>query len=150
MKLDREELHRKLQQDIAQSKALIATLMQEEMLDEDGYPTLEALEIVEKWHWFDAKGWFEFIKTIWWYPNWGWKEKEEPHEYRKDKNAYRYYLSTGGWSGNEAIIAAMQRNSMMWNLNWVQSRRGGHYIFELYTFEDDEREADTESNWIEP
>ena len=42
------------------------------------------------------------------------------------------YISTAGWSGNESIIYAMQNNkSMLWNLTWVQSRRGGHHIFEL-------------------
>jgi hypothetical protein len=25
---------------------------------------------------------------------------------------------------------------MMWHLNWVQSRRGGHYIFELKDFDE--------------
>jgi hypothetical protein len=50
-------------------------------------------------------------------------------EYEKPK--HRYYISTAGWSGNESIIYAMQENNLMWSLNWVQSRRGGHYIFEL-------------------
>jgi len=26
---------------------------------------------------------------------------------------------------------------MMWYLNWVESRRGGHYIFELKEFNDE-------------
>jgi len=134
-KIDPEELHRKLQQDIADSKALIEKLKEQELLDEDGYPTEAALDIVETWHWYDARGWFGFIKSIWWYPDWGWDEGEEPHEYRKDEIVYRYNISTGGWSGNESIIRAMQKNEMMWHLNWVQSRRGGHYIFELKDFE---------------
>jgi len=48
-----------------------------------------------------------------------------------------YNISTGGWSGNESIIHEMQENSMMWHLNWVQSCRGGHYIFELREFKDE-------------
>jgi hypothetical protein len=32
----------------------------------------------------------------------------------------------------------MQKNDMMWHLNWVQSRRGGHYIFELRNFDNEE------------
>lgn len=38
--------------------------------------------------------------------------------------------STGGWSGNESIIGAMQKNRMVWNFLWEQSRRGGHYVFD--------------------
>ena len=110
-------------------------------LDEDGYPTDDALEIIALWHWDDARGWFKFIESLWAYHDWGWKEKDEPHEWEdlkqyKDKIVHRYYISTAGWSGNESIIRAMQKNDFMWHLNWVQSRRGGHYIFELREFND--------------
>ena len=138
MKLDRDKLHQDRLDAIAESKRVIAELMQKDMLDEDGYPTEAALEIVKRWHWIDSKGWFEFIKSIWWYPDWGWSEGEEPHDYRQDELVYRYHISTGGWSGNESIIRAMQETEMMWHMNWVQSRRGGHYIFERKDFEDDE------------
>lgn len=110
-------------------------------VDDDGYPTDDALEIVKLWHWDDARGWFKFIESLWAYHDWGWKEKDEPHEWEyhkqyKDKIVHRYYISTAGWSGNESIIRAMQDNDFMWYLNWVQSRRGGHYIFELREFND--------------
>jgi len=29
------------------------------------------------------------------------------------------------------IIRAMEENNSIWSLVWVQSRRGGHYIFEV-------------------
>ena len=112
-----------------------------DFLDDDGYPTDDALEIVKLWHWDDARGWFKFIENLWAYRDWGWKEKDEPHEWEdhkqyKDKTVHRYYISTAGWSGNESIIRAMQDNDFIWHLNWVQSRRGGHYIFELREFND--------------
>jgi len=107
-----------------------------DFLDDDGYPTDDALEIVKLWHWDDARGWFKFIESLWAYHDWGWKEKDEPHEFDNDKMVHRYYISTGGWSGNESIIDAMQQADFMWSLNWVQSRRGGHYIFELREFDD--------------
>lgn len=47
-----------------------------------------------------------------------------------DRPIIRYTFSTGGWSGNEDLIRAMEQNWMIWSLTWVQSRRGGHYIFE--------------------
>lgn len=125
-----EELNAKLEQDKRDFENLKELLLASDPLDEDGYPTEEALTLIEKWHWSDADGWFEFIKSIWWSADWGWSEKEEPHDWKEDVIVSRIHASTGGWSGNESIIRAMEANTMMWHLNWVQSRRGGHYIFE--------------------
>lgn len=106
-----------------------------DFLDDDGYPTDDALELIEKWHFNDAKGLFNFIHSIWHLASWGWKEGEEPHELFDGDKVYRYNISTAGWSGNESIIKALQANYMMWHVCWVQSRRGGHYIFELREYE---------------
>ena len=114
----------KMDQDIAESKSKIAILLEEELLDDDGYPTNAALDIIRLWHWSDTKGWFEFVKSVWYSPSWGWSEGLEPHDYLKNKEVYRYNISTGGWSGNESIIAAMTENDMLWSLTWVQSRKG--------------------------
>lgn len=103
-------------------------------LDEDGYPTELACEIIKHWHWSDEKGWFEFIKNLWYLSSWGWKEVVEDSDW-KDEQVQRYYISTAGWSGNETLIEAMQENFMLWSLTWVQSRRGGHYIFQLYDYQ---------------
>lgn len=124
-----------LEEDIAKSKAAIFDLIEHnDMLDEDGYPTDAALDVIKLWHFTDARGWFKFIENLWMQRDWSWKEKDEPHDY-KDKIVHRYYVSTGGWSGNEDLIRAMQKNHMMWNFNWLESRRGGHYIFELREFD---------------
>jgi hypothetical protein len=104
-------------------------------LDADGYPSEAALEIIEKWHWDDIPGWFKFIEDIWYLRTWGWATKLEQHAYVKDKQVLQYHISTAGWSGNESIIGVMQQNFMLWSLTWVQSRRGGHYIFELKEIE---------------
>jgi hypothetical protein len=138
MKPNMEEL---LAQAAARTKARnerIAVLMQEELLDDDGYPTDAALDIIEMWDIMDPKGWFDFIKSIWHIASWGWSEGESAHEYKEDKMVYQYHISTAGWSGNESIITRMQANDMMWHLNWVQSSRGGHYIFELYQYKGEE------------
>lgn len=115
----------------------IQFLLAQDMLDEDGYPTESALKIVRTWpcgH--NIKEYFEFIKSIWWAANWGWTESSVPNDYNPAKNVHQYSISTGGWSGNESIIREMQNNTMLWHLNWVQSRRGGHYIFELRSDDD--------------
>ena len=101
-------------------------------LDEDGYPTDDCLLIIKEWHWSDSKGWFEFIKENWWYANIRWNENTA---IVRGKEVMQYSISTSGWSGNESIIAAMQNNGMLWNFTWVQSRRGGHYIFEDREFD---------------
>lgn len=93
-------------------------------LDKDGYPTEIALKLIQEWHWTDIKGCFEFIKTIWAYPRY-WRE-----EVSEDGTTITYNISTTGWSGNESIIDALQKNEMLWGISWVQSGRGGHYIFE--------------------
>ena len=131
-----EEGRKRVEQEIAENKTRVESLLNNaDFLDDDGYPTEDALEIIEKWHWDDPKGWFKFIEGIWYLRNWGWTECEggidEYSNEQLDPKTIRYHISTAGWSGNESIIRAMQNNSFMWYLNWVQSRRGGHYIFEL-------------------
>jgi len=125
----------KIQSEI--NKLRVEHLLTLDLLDEDGYPTDAALTVIKIWDWSDSKGWFEFIKSIWWMPEWGWHEKEEGHDWDKDKTVYRYHISTGGWSGNESIINAMEENTTMWSLQWYSSKRGGHYIFELKEFKDE-------------
>lgn len=120
----------KMEQDIAESKEKINLLMDDPLLDDDGYPTDSALDIVKLWHWSDSKGWFKFINSIWHLRSWGWHEGLEKDERNQDNKVYRYNISTAGWSGNESIIHAMQQTDMLWSFTWVQSRRGGHYIFE--------------------
>jgi len=133
--IDTEESKFELLEQIAKNKARVQEILDDaDFVDDDGYPTENALEAIEKWHWDDARGWFKFIEGIWYFHDWGWREEDEPHDWEKDKIVHRYYVSTAGWSGNESIIRAMQNNDMMWHLNWVQSRRGGHYIFELKEF----------------
>lgn len=111
----------KLSEQIAESKRAVFDLIEHnEMLDDEGYPTDAALDVIRLWPFTDAKGWFRFIESIWHLADWGWKERNN-----------EYHISTAGWSGNESIIGAMQENHVMWTLNWIQSRRGGHYIFEV-------------------
>lgn len=124
--LEAEELAKRLEQEWEDLLALDLDL-----LDEDGYPTEYALDLIEKWHFTDDKGWFEFIKELWHLRSWGWSEGEEPPGWNNNEKIYQYDISTAGWSGNESIIRAMERNTMLWHLTWVQSRRGGHYIFQL-------------------
>jgi len=88
------------------------------------YPTEQELEKIEKWPHNDFRGLMDFIYDIWEFADWGWSEK-------KLKDAIKYDISTVGWSGNEDIIRALEKNPLFWTMCWVQSRRGGHYIFHV-------------------
>lgn len=103
--------------------------MNQKYLDEDGYLTDEAFSLIEFWPYKDPKGWFKFIENIWYLDDWGWRCKHFVG--LDDDDRVEYHISTAGWSGNESIIRAMQKNELLWKHHWVQSRRGGHYIFEV-------------------
>jgi hypothetical protein len=94
------------------------------------YPTDEQIAHIKAWPYEDPTGWFAFIKTSghWWPTEaWGWDERDDVDVIVKAVRVYE--ISTGGWSGNEELIAAMRDNDMLWSLTWYQSRRGGHYTF---------------------
>lgn len=124
------------QRRMQEAKAAFDKAMQEceDPLDEDGYPSEQALKVIELWPLWEpgaGRACFDFIKSIWHLKSWGWHEGDAPDDLHKDKMVYTYEISTAGWSGNESIIAAMQRNWLLWSCHWVQSRRGGHYTFEI-------------------
>lgn len=95
----------------------------DEYLDEDGYPNDFALEKITKWDWQQTDKLFEFMRELWAYNEY-WTQKD-------DGEKIIYNISTAGWSGNESIINALKENYISWHFTWVQSRRGGYYIFEL-------------------
>ena len=91
----------------------------EPTFDSDGYPTDETLEIIKNWDHNNFKGLMRYCHKAWRY-----------EEYFTELNEF-YDVHTGGWSGNESIINALQENVMFWAMCWEQSRRGGHYIFKI-------------------
>lgn len=97
-------------------------------LDEDGYPTEAALTTVREWALADHLGLMAFVKSLWYLPDWGWHENEARPEEGREKV---FRISTGGWSGNESLIAALQSNHTFWAQCWRSSRVGGHYEFRI-------------------
>jgi hypothetical protein len=131
-KEEREQFRIEYERKRAAEKLIVDTLLAEgDFLDDDGYPTDAAHTIVELWPWEDKQGWFTFIESIWHLKSWGWHEGTTPHDWDKERQVYQYNISTAGWSGNEGLIHAMEKNTWLWTTTWVQSRRGGHYIFEV-------------------
>lgn len=85
----------------------------------DEYPSEEDLARIEAWPFDDVNEAFDFVQTIW---HW------RPSGIAKEDGVL--YLATGGWSGNESIIAAMRSNIGIWS-RWICSSRGGAHEFEL-------------------
>jgi len=88
-------------------------------MDRDGYPEDDELQRIREWDWKDPYGLADYIATLWYYPDFWHRE------------GHKIEAHTGGWSGNESIIEALQQNEMWWLWCWWSSRRGGHYEFKL-------------------
>lgn len=89
----------------------------EDMLDDDGYPTQALLDELKGWSPlgdFDAQ--MKRLKSVWWGDG-------------VFRRGGRWVFCTSGWSGNEELISALQDNRMWWALCWYRSERGGRFEF---------------------
>ena len=107
--------------------------MTEPTFDKDGYPTDDTLDRVRTWPMdspSDMGVLLGFVQIAWTYPDYFTPAKRRTRLWKGAELRRLWRVSTGGWSGNESLINAMQGNLMFWSLAWVSSRRGGHYEFE--------------------
>lgn len=101
------------------------------------YPTPEELESIRKWPiagWKTCEALLDHVHGLWWNTEWGWTERphHEPWGPKGETREQRVFsISTGGWSGNEDLVEAMQENRMFWSLCWWMSRKGGHFEFRV-------------------
>jgi hypothetical protein len=94
------------------------------MIDNNGYPTEETLEKIAAFDILkdDPITFTEYLCENWvngYPPKW-------------DKKHQTLQLDTGGWSGCESIINALQNPTVFpgyWHMFWYQSTVGGHYKF---------------------
>jgi hypothetical protein len=94
---------------------------------DDGYPHDIELNRIKEWGHEDHVGLMEYVKRRWTYPDY-WAEADID-EYG---STYREYtISTGGWSGNESLISALESNLMFNVLAPWSWRRGGHYVYRV-------------------
>lgn len=109
--------------------------MKEPTFDEHGYPTDETLETIKLWDVVNGNVYelMNFVKRCWKYQDWGWHQNKITNGI--DKGHDRLSISTGGWSGNEALIDALEQNEMFMALYWESSTRGGHYTYVIYRVE---------------
>jgi hypothetical protein len=103
------------------------------MEESDFYPSEEALKEIEEFD-LESPRLFrrlpEFMRLVLGQWHWG------GQMYKYDTKTGCLEMHTGGWSGNEDIIKAMKKHKYFWWCFWVQSRRGGHYWFKLYQYEE--------------
>jgi hypothetical protein len=90
-------------------------------MDYEGYPEEKELNRIKKWNTVDDPfGLVKYVQERWVYRKWGFSFNSEDGALE---------LHTGGWSGNEDLIIALEQNYMFWGSYWMKSERGGHYYF---------------------
>ena len=110
----------------------------------DGYPDEQELKYIED---FDIltqnpMDLVKYIKELWNYRDDCVTIEKLPHEYRKEEFYYKVSLVTWGWSGNEDLIKALQRNKYFFTMYHSEWHRGGLWVFELPDYkQEDEKET---------
>lgn len=113
--------------------------MSEPEFDRDGYPTDATLEIIKNWPinvTNDMELAMDYVGRAWNYPEYWMKDPAfiDP-EWPNHPPELRYVFSTGGWSGNESLVHAIEQNQMLQALGAWSWRRGGHYEYRFPRFE---------------
>ncbi len=95
------------------------------MLDQDNYSDETSLEKIKTWDVLKdgVEGLLDLVEE-----NTNWVDRQI---HRSGKYVIRFEYHTGGWSGNEDVIAALRQNFLFWSLAWEKSTRGGHYYFKI-------------------
>ncbi len=93
------------------------------------YPDEKELKSIETWDVTTSKGLKGLIKYI----KGMWISCGNDSAFMFNTGRYNYVLglTTVGWSGNEDIIEALEKNYNFWD-GWHTIKRGGHYYFEWY------------------
>lgn len=94
------------------------------------YPTEDALARIAK---AEPREALELAERAWHWDGWVTRELSAHEGYVVHAEPDREYLrfATGGWSGNEDIIAALEDNLMVRAMCWRLSARGGLHVYEL-------------------
>lgn len=85
------------------------------------YPTDKDLDTIENCDYSDFAELLHLISNYF--------SRYGKFSYSSEGDHTTWSISTGGWSGCEDIIYALQKNKVFWLMCWFSSQRGGHYIF---------------------
>ena len=93
-------------------------------LDDNNYPDEASLVQIAEWDILKQgiEGLLDLVED-----NTNWADRQI---IRTGKRVIRYEYHTGGWSGNEDVILALQK-TMFWFVFWEKSLRGGHFYFKI-------------------
>ncbi len=81
--------------------------MKEPAFDRNGYPTEETLDTIKNWPMEDAANLPAFVAACWHWP-----------ERARETSPGLWAFSTGGWSGNESLLGAMESGLAWMILGW--------------------------------
>ncbi len=100
-------------------------------MDDGDYPSDELLQRIREWPSGDLAGALDYVKAEWHWPDMARHElsDEETAVALAEPGDRFLRLATGGWSGNESIVAAMEANRLLGLFCWVLSARGGLSIW---------------------
>lgn len=95
------------------------------MLDINCYPDEASLEAIKKWDILKqgVDGLLDLVRE-----NTNWADRQI---HITGKKVIHFEYHTGGWSGNEDVIAALHQNFLFWSMFWQKSTAGGHYYFKI-------------------
>lgn len=111
-------------------------------LDVDRYPSDETLRLISTWNLLnDADNFLNQIKSIWAFDTISVyaapPQDAQPHIMAGDDDIPDRYVwvrfATVGWSGNESILAAMEKNIYL-RMFWYMSVTGGLTIYRFPKF----------------
>jgi hypothetical protein len=102
-------------------------------MDSDGYPTEETLRRIREWSMktpADFIAVMDFAGRAWNHHYGSWRiARVLSQSVGEPKESDRYTFSTGGWSGNESVVDAIEHNRMLQMIGAYSWRRGGHYEY---------------------
>lgn len=110
-------------------------MREQDWQDESGeYPSEAALERLRAWtfkDWADIEQALDFAASIWHWPDFASRELRpaEAEVCHAEPGDRFIRFATGGWSGNEDIIGAMEQNFYIMS-RWRLSGNGGLHIFQ--------------------
>ena len=99
------------------------------LFSENGYPSQHLLDFFETYLPLKEESmtpFLDILKKVWWC-------SDGLMEINEKEGKQILSLSTGGWSGNEEIIASLLKNAALryTRLYYIQWNAGGHYKFEI-------------------
>ena len=96
----------------------------------NGYPDESILRKIKRWDGKDVTKMVNLIEESWNITYGAYQIKWI------NSKRYKLTLITGGWSGNESVMAAINKNKWFDMFYWQMSKRGGLHEYEIYEVKD--------------